>query len=243
MKVSLVLKKEIDSAKIKQIVEARGYTLVDKDPDLVLAVGGDGTILRAEHEFPQKPILAINAGDLGFLSDCDLEHLDQVLDPSKHRQETLLKLEVLVDGKKVDEALNDVDITSQNPGKAMKISISINGRQIYSYIGDGALFATPAGSTAYNLSTGGSIVDMSLDAFIISPINPHASKAKPIVVAADREITIKTSGANSPIIVVDGLRDYKVDASQKLVVRTSKSKAKLIRCKSDYFTKLSELLS
>jgi NAD+ kinase len=248
MQAALFLHSRLASkaAAIHKIVEARGWRVSQARPDLVIAIGGDGTVLQAEKRFPNAPILAFNAGSLGFLCDCSFEDLDAALkkySQGKYKIDEMLKLDLLINGKKVDEAMNEVDITSKTPGRALDTSISINKRKIASFVGDGVLIATPLGSTAYNASAGGSVVEPSVEAMSIVPLNPHFSKALPLVIGPDKTVSVSLdTHVSSAAAVVDGLREHPLSKNSKIEVRVSKSKARLVRCQGDYWQRLASLL-
>jgi NAD+ kinase len=173
-----------------------------KRADLIIAIGGDGTLLYAARLVAGHavPLLGVNRGRLGFLTDvspsCMLEDVDSVLAgrySEDHRSLLAARLESH-DGKIVSAlALNDVVVNKWETGRTMDFETSINGRFVNSHGGDGIVIATATGSTAYALSCGGPIVEPDLDVWVLAPICPHTLSDRPIVVRAGSKIQVRMS--------------------------------------------------
>ncbi len=196
--------------------------------DIVFVVGGDGTILRAAETaiLYDKPIIGINAGRLGFLSDLeesdiiDIEKLFSEGCPVEKR----MVLEILK-GEKIISAVNDVYITKTHPGKTVELFVECNGREVCRYRADGILLATPDGSTAYSMSAGGPVLDTTLNAIIMTPVCPHSLITRSIVFSSDKEINVSSSfsgGERKLDIVVDGETVFYIRKNEKITVRASK---------------------
>ncbi|MEA3160127.1 MAG: kinase [Gammaproteobacteria bacterium] len=170
--------------------------------DLIVAIGGDGTLLYAARLVAghSVPLIGVNRGRLGFLTDvspsCMLEDVDSVLAgrySEDHRSLLAARLESH-DGKIVSAlALNDVVVNKWETGRTMDFETSINGRFVNSHGGDGMVIATATGSTAYALSCGGPIVEPDLDVWVLAPISPHTLSDRPIVVRAGSKIQLRMS--------------------------------------------------
>jgi len=170
--------------------------------DLIVAIGGDGTLLYAARLVAghSVPLIGVNRGRLGFLTDvspsCMLEDVDSVLAgrySEDHRSLLAARLESH-DGKVVSAlALNDVVVNKWETGRTMDFETSINGRFVNSHGGDGMVIATATGSTAYALSCGGPIVEPDLDVWVLAPISPHTLSDRPIVVRAGSKIQLRMS--------------------------------------------------
>ena len=168
--------------------------------DLIVAVGGDGTMLYAaglarKHDVP---LLGINRGRLGFLADVTpdemLQSLDNILDGKYSRESRLLLDAHLVkpDGSVITAgALNDIVLQRHRTGRMVSFETSIDNKHVNTHSGDGLIVATPTGSTAYALSCGGPIIAPQLDAIVVVPICPHTLSDRPIVVPANLEIEVK----------------------------------------------------
>jgi NAD+ kinase len=170
--------------------------------DLIVAIGGDGTLLYAARLVAghSVPLLGVNRGRLGFLTDvspsCMLEDVDSVLAGrySEDRRSLLAARLESHDGKIVRAlALNDVVVNKWETGRTMDFETSINGRFVNSHGGDGMVIATATGSTAYALSCGGPIVEPDLDMWVLAPISPHTLSDRPIVVRAGSKIQLRMS--------------------------------------------------
>jgi NAD+ kinase len=170
--------------------------------DLIVAIGGDGTLLYAARLVAghSVPLLGVNRGRLGFLTDvspnCMLEDVDSVLAGrySEDRRSLLAARLESRDGKIVHAlGLNDVVVNKWETGRTMDFETSINGRYVNSHGGDGIVIATATGSTAYALSCGGPIVEPDLDVWVLAPICPHTLSDRPIVVRAGSQIRLRMS--------------------------------------------------
>jgi NAD+ kinase len=170
--------------------------------DLIVAIGGDGTLLYAARLVAghSVPLIGVNRGRLGFLTDvspsCMLEDVDSVLAGrySEDRRSLLAARLESHDGKTVSAlALNDVVVNKRETGRTMDFETSINGRFVNSHGGDGMVIATATGSTAYALSCGGPIVEPDLDVWVLAPISPHTLSDRPIVVRAGSKIQLRMS--------------------------------------------------
>ena len=169
------------------------------DCDLVIVVGGDGSILGVARDFAasQIPVLGINRGGLGFLADISPEqielHLNNVLDGS-YREEThfLIQQRVFRNGEVVHHspALNDVVVSSGSLSRMMDFRLIIDDEFVYDQRSDGLLVSSPTGSTAYSLSAGGPIMHPQLDAIAIIPMYPHTLTSRPIVVPGNFKLTV-----------------------------------------------------
>ena len=168
--------------------------------DLVIAIGGDGTMLYAGNLTLDSdvPLLGINRGRLGFLADVSpdqmLASVEQILS-GKYSLESRLLLDARLrqaDGKTVAAtAFNDVVLQRRDTGRMVDIEASVAGQFVNTHSGDGLIISTPTGSTAYALSCGGPIIEPQLDAVVIVPICPHTLTDRPIVIAADQPIEIR----------------------------------------------------
>ncbi|HET7203449.1 MAG TPA: NAD(+)/NADH kinase [Steroidobacteraceae bacterium] len=171
------------------------------DADLVVAVGGDGTMLHAARmaALADVPVLGVNRGRLGFLADVGpekmIESVDDALAGRCHAERRmLLAAHLHAGGHSVDAlGLNDVVVTKRETGRTVDVRTWVNGAYVNTHGGDGFIVATPTGSTAYALSCGGPIVHPSLDAVVLVPVSPHTLSDRPIVVPAGSVIEIELS--------------------------------------------------
>lgn len=215
--------------------------------DLVIAVGGDGTMLYASRLVAGRdiPLLGINRGRLGFLADITpgemLRRLDEVLD-GVYEEERRLMLEAVIENGESQPrrslALNDVVLQKRAVGRMLDFENWIDGVYVNTHGGDGLIIATPTGSTAYALSGGGPIIHPSLDAIALVPICPHTLSDRPIVVRADAQIEVRVLQRPDTLAAVscDGLPLGELTAGQRLLVRAATERVLLIHPRGhDYF--------
>lgn len=178
-----------------------------QDVDLVMSVGGDGTMLSTARRLVgvSVPTLGVNLGKLGFLAEHDPEDVEAYLDgrlPETWQVETKMMLQVRLNGH-VKYALNDVSIGQGVMNRLLDIDMNIDGMHATQYRADGLVISTPVGSTAYNLSLGGPILSQGLRAFVITPIAPHALTNRPIVIEGSSKVecTVKNAGQELALLV------------------------------------------
>lgn len=215
--------------------------------DFLISVGGDGTLLsvvRRSFRF-EKPVLGINLGTLGFLTDISMEELPKFVEDLKndiYKIDTRMMVEGSVNLNKF-VAFNDIVISRKSISSMIKIEGKIDGKDFNSYYGDGVIISTPTGSTAYNLSVGGPIVYPLTEAFIITPVAPHSLTQRPLVMPADFEIEFKIIDNQGAVVIVDGQDIYEVEQNQSIKINIASKKAKMIhRIQRNYFEVLSEKL-
>ena len=197
--------------KEKKIVPKVCDDLSDLDVDVLIVLGGDGTILKAAIEAGRSGIrlLGINAGTLGFLSEFEGEQVGEAVELlcSGFETEKRSVLQVSVGGKDY-YALNDaVFQRSYNPSaddNVVNIHVRIDGKTVDHFVGDGVIVSTPTGSTAYSLSAGGPVLAPELNALVVNAVCPHTLYSRPLVVGSDAEITLRLIRGGEAELVVDG---------------------------------------
>ncbi len=220
--------------------------------DFLVSLGGDGTLLslvRRSYAY-QKPVVGINAGNLGFLADITIDDVDSFLDRlllGEYRVDDRMMIEGYIEKKSGSKisfiAFNDVVITSPEPSKMVKVNASIDGERFNSYTGDGLIISTPTGSTAYNLSAGGPILYPLTQAFIITPVLAHSlANQRPLVVPADFSIELDAEKYRA-IASIDGQEVYELEEGDVLYIAGAKKGVMLIHRKEhNYFSVLREKL-
>lgn len=206
-----------------------------RDLDLIIAVGGDGTILRTIRELKpgSVPLLAINAGSVGFLSEMPLSDLPDRLPALLSgggiiERRSCLDADVVRDGAPVFSctALNDVVISQGTISRLLDLNASVDGQYLATYHADGLIVATPTGSTAYSLAAGGPVVHPTVSALILTPINPHGFTQKPIVIPGDASVDVSISAdapffANATVgLTVDGQSYKELLPGDRVSIRT-----------------------
>ena len=199
------------------------------DCDLVIVVGGDGSILGVARELAHTnvPVLGVNRGGLGFLADISPDQIESRLHDvlnGNFRLEVhfLLDHTVYRDHKPVHSspALNDIVVNSGSITRMMDFQLFINDEFVYEQRSDGLIVSTPTGSTAYSLSAGGPIMHPTLDAIAIVPMFPHTLTSRPLVVGADAKISVVMSSANDyPLVSADSQVSYILHPSDEVRIQ------------------------
>jgi len=206
--------------------------------DLVIAAGGDGTMLRAlALATPARvPVLGVNLGRLGFLAEVDPPELGRALDAvgaGDYRVEERLALECTMhadDGTTTVRAFNDL-VAWRTPGFGQAaLSVSVGGELFARYAADGIILATPTGSTAYALSVGGPIVSPTVSAILVTPLAPHGLFNRTLTIAATEQLEIDVLAESAPVVVErDGTRERELTPGAKIAVRRSETPGLLVR--------------
>ena len=232
-------------------------TEVVEQADMLLVLGGDGTLLSAAHtpQIETVPILAINIGTLGFLTDASLDQLYPTLKATlagDYRVEHRMMLEVVVDKQPQVEqdtqpfrafALNDVVIRHYT--RLIELDAYIDGELFIPYNADGLIIATPSGSTGYSLSCAGTIVAPQLEAILLTPIAPHSLTVRPFIADGNAEVTVKMRAAYQSVdVFVDGQREtHSLTAGAVIKVERAERTIQLIRSQHhSYYRALREKL-
>jgi NAD+ kinase len=225
--------------------------------DLVLVLGGDGTLLAMAKAIAESshdvPILAINFGSLGFLTEITrpeiFESLDRVLnDRATHDLRMMLRAVTTRAGQPAltHLALNDVVFTRTALSRMIELSVSVGDQFVTAVKADGLIVATPTGSTAYNLAAGGPIVHPSMDALVLTPIAPHTLTNRPIVIPTEREVRVKMMSANAGdevFVTVDGQTGFGLQQGDDIAIAKADRKLRLIRATTrSYFEVLRQKL-
>src|SRR5262245_10131191 len=216
-----------------------------KRADLVVVLGGDGTLLSvARHSGARRvPVLGVNLGGLGFLTDVRPEEvftgLDRVL-AGQYRLEhrTMLDAATIREGKVLRrfQALNDVVINKGALARILDLETSVDGVPLCTYKADGLILATPSGSTAYSLSAGGAIVEPSVGVVLLSPICPHTLTQRPIVLPERSHVRVTVRSPDEDVVLtVDGQEGMKLEDHDVVEVRSSKHRVLLVRSPAHSF--------
>jgi NAD+ kinase len=229
-------------------LEKKGFTLGYKtyskreeleDPDFVLSLGGDGTLLEAVTYIGEKeiPILGINMGRLGFLATTAQEEIEKAIDSLYNKnytfdERTLIKVvseEDLFNG--VNFGLNEFTILKRDTSSMILVHTYIDGEYLNSYWADGLIISTPTGSTGYSLSCGGPLVLPQSGNFIIAPVSPHNLNVRPMIVSDNSIISFQVEGRSKHFLVSLDSRSKSVLSGMKLAVKKEDFKVKLVELK------------
>jgi NAD+ kinase len=225
---------------------------LDQQCDLLIVVGGDGSMLQAIRAAAKFaiPVLGINRGRLGFLTDIAPDEIEARLEPilaGKYYSEQRFMLHAEFANSQQDShaALNDVVLLPGNQAQMIEFEIFINGKAVCSQRADGLIIATPTGSTAYALSGGGPILHPSLNAIVLVPMFPHTLSSRPVVVSADSqiEVLIDKNTDSAPGISCDGQEKLAIAPGEHFKVSKYKNPVQLIHpLDYDYYETLRQKL-
>lgn len=222
-----------------------GCPIADAKADLVIATGGDGTILRTIQQMERPvPVLGVNWGEVGFLADLEppeaLEFIREL--PSRFSVEERMRITLSNDGDCLGTALNEALIVTSRPAKMLKFSILVDGIPAEQFRADGLLISTPTGSTAYAMSAGGPIVDPRIQGFLLVPLAPYMLSSRPHLISSDRNLEIKLDSAKPAHLVIDGQKTIEVGSSMTIQVGRSQYPALFVDVRRNFFEKVDKKL-
>jgi NAD+ kinase len=208
--------------------------------DLLITFGGDGTLLSVARHAPEHvPIIGVNMGTLGFLTEIRVEEFPTVLDrvlAGEYQVEPRVTFEVSISGPNRDSSgryrvLNDCAINKSAVARIIEMRVSVAGLFVSTFRGDGLIIATPTGSTAYNLSAGGPIIYPTMNAVVITPICPHMLTNRPLVLPdeLDIEIALTTPDAKDIFLSLDGQEGFEIGDDDRVCVRKSEERVLLVQ--------------
>lgn len=248
--VELVIEKEFLKILYEEKIVAKQYNTftfyddLDSSFDILISIGGDGTILRAATFVRSSgiPILGINAGRLGFLAKVQKENIElflQIVLEKKYTisERTLLSMECSPKCSEIDInfAMNEVSVSRKDTTSMITIETYLNDEYLNSYWADGLIIATPTGSTGYSLSCGGPILTPEVKGFVITPIAPHNLNARPLVIPDNTIIKLKVSGREEQYLVSLDSRITSIDNNSELVIKKTPFKIKMVEIPDETF--------
>ena len=231
-----------ETAKLSEVIDSA---------EMIITFGGDGTILRAARAAAYRgvPILGVNMGGKGFMAEIETDDIELIESVAAGgymiERRMMLDVDVLRNGQSIfrDFALNDVVVKGDN--KVIDLTLFGDGHKICNFSGDGAVIATPTGSTAYSMAAGGPIVEPSAHNILVTPICAHVLEAKPYVLVSDRNVSVEIGHKKrNPVYVsVDACKHDNIQSGDIVNVRKSKKYTRLVRLSSrSFYQKVSEKL-
>lgn len=225
-----------------------------KDAGLLICLGGDGTLLSAAGFMKERsiPILGVNLGSLGFLTEVKENEIFEeltayFLGQARIEERLMLSATARSEKNKTERrlvALNDMVISREGLTRLLRLEVQVSGENLTRFAGDGIIVATPTGSTAYSLSAGGAIVHPKLDVLMVTPICPHSLALRSIVLGGNEKITVKiqTDRKNErALLTADGQENLEIDDSFIVEIMRSSTSLKLVKSsKRSYFATLKE---
>lgn len=223
------------------------HTELDSTFDMLISIGGDGTILRAAALVGDSgvPILGINAGRLGFLATVQKENIHEFMQfiiDKKYTisKRTLLSLTTTPTNESIEDinfAMNEVSVSRKDTTSMITIETYLNNEFLNSYWADGLIIATPTGSTGYSMSCGGPILTPEVSSFVITPIAPHNLNARPLVVPDNTEIKLKISGRQKNYLVSLDSRITSVKNETILIIKKTPFQINMVEIPKETFLK------
>lgn len=234
-----IISKYIDDTNIFMFKDSIGLEDIKyKDLDIIIALGGDGTILLTSRNLNNSniPILGVNIGNLGFLSSVELRGFENAMKryiEDDYYVEDRMILKCTLPHRKSPEvytALNDIVVSKGTLARVVKYELHIDNKFYIDFTGDGLIIATPTGSTAYSLSAGGPIIYPNLDVIAVTPICPLSLSMRTIVLDGKSEISISIKSEHESIfLTLDGQRAIKLNNYEKILVSVSDKKCRLVK--------------
>lgn len=242
--LSLLYEKQIIKKKYKTF---QSYKELDSSFDIMISIGGDGTILRAATLVRDSgiPILGINAGRLGFLAMVQKDEIAQFLKLIVEKKYTISERSLISlscateisEIKDINFALNEISVSRKDTTSMITIETYLDGEFLNSYWADGLIIATPTGSTGYSMSCGGPILTPNVTSFVMTPIAPHNLNARPLVIPDVTEIRLKISGREDQYLVSLDSRIASVKNESILTIKKTPFKIKMVEIKEETFFK------
>jgi NAD+ kinase len=230
---------------IAKVFKRKGENIEDMDVDIMLAVGGDGTILRALQKNP-APIFGINAGDLGFLTEVQEEMIEEGIERilnKDYRLDERIKLSTKVGKTHLMDATNETVVHTANVAKIRHFRVFVDEELAMDVRADGIIVSTPTGSTCYAMSIGGPILDPRVHGLVIAPMAPFKFAGRPTVVPAGSHIRLEVLRPKPCVVVIDGQEEIAMDGSENVHFTESPERAKFVSLGRTFYTKMREKLT
>jgi len=230
---------------LAQSLGASGIALAEMRPDVLLAVGGDGTILRAL-QLSDAIVFGINSGSLGFLAEAYADEVGVYLEriaEGDYRVEERLRLKVTVDGRRSYDCANEAVVHTAHVAKIRHFEIRVDGTVAQRVRADGIVIATPTGSTSYSMSAGGPIVDPRVDAIMVTAIAPFKPAMRAYVFPATSEVSVRLVKPRECLLVLDGQHEFVLKGAEDVVLTGSERRARFVRFRDDFYRRIEEKLS
>lgn len=247
-KIETLVDEVFDKKKSKYITKYYSLNSILKKSEYIISLGGDGTFLSTARKIGIKeiPILGINAGNLGFMSEFQPEELELFIKDLKTKNFRLSERNViksLMPDKSVIHGLNDIVIDRANSIRMIEIELSYNNEEVVKFVADGIIISTPTGSTGYSLSAGGPIVTLESNVIIATPICPHTLTVRPMIFPDTGVLKIKVNKKVMVRITADGQTYKNFKAPVEFKIMKSEYKIKIVKRKhSNYFKTLNNKL-
>ena len=242
LKLAKMLAERLDCVvedKTARLIGVDGVPLDKIDVDIIITLGGDGTILLALQRARGK-ILGVNMGVLGFLSEIEPNNIWSAIENIENGNYVIdkrMKIAVYYEDKRLYDCVNEVVIHTSEIAKLRNYSIYFNGELMDKIRADGVIISTPTGSTSYALSAGGPVVHPNIDGFVVVPIAPFQYTIRTAVLPVGT-IEVETHGQRNNLLVLDGQQYVEIGPDSKIKIKKSESAAEFIRFNASFFERI-----
>ncbi len=235
---------DVESSRARGISGGAPRAQIARLVDLVVTLGGDGTLLSvARHPAPGVPVLGIDIGTLGFLTACRPDAsgplLEAALAGTAHLEKRRLLSVVVTDGSRAPRryrVVNDAVLAKSALARIATIRVDVDGRMVSRYRGDGLIVSTPTGSTAYNLSAGGPILEPTLPALVLTPVCPHTLTLRPLVLPDTVHLDLSVENDPTDVfLTLDGQEGFPVGSRTRIAIARSSGTVSLVRASEASF--------
>ncbi len=223
---------------IKRVVTSAGGQITEsiEEASVIAALGGDGTMMRAAKLANEYgiPVIGINLGRVGYMAELDRSEIPLIAKyfAGEYREDARMMLKIRLGGKSFF-ALNDAVFHSKNR-RMCRFALACDGRAVNDYRGDGIIFATPTGSTAYSMSAGGSVIDPRLKCICVTPICAQSLTARPLIFEQGSKLSV-TSESDDTVLTVDGNEPFPIPKGKAVTIEKSRRSFRMIKLKEDGF--------
>jgi NAD+ kinase len=229
---------------IAQYFGMEGTPLIRMDVDIVIAIGGDGTLLRTLQN-TDAAVIGVNGGSVGFLAEIDRDHIAdgiQRLKSGDYSIESRFRISTWYDGEYLEDSVNEIVVHSASVTKIRHYRIYVNGELASELRADGIIISTPTGSTCYAMSLGAPYMHPLVDALMVVPMAAYKFSSRPFVVPADSTITVESVLDRDCLIILDGQAEHVMEGGTKVEFKVSSRPARFVKFNSDCFTRVREKL-
>ena len=229
---------------IAEVMGIQGMPLAEMDVDIVIVVGGDGTLLRALQHTDAK-VIGINGGSVGFLAEIDHDHIKEGIDRLLREDyivETRFRLNCWYNGQYLTPSVNEAVVHTASVAKIRHFKVYVDDVLASELRADGLIISTPTGSTCYAMSLGAPYMDPKVKALMVVPMAAYKFNSRPFIVPATSKITVENVLDKECLIVLDGQEEYRMDGCSKVDFMLSDRKARFIRYDTDFYSRVRDKL-
>lgn len=236
--------KVIVEEKIAEVLGMKGRPIGKMDVDILITVGGDGTILRAMQK-NNASVFGVNAGGVGFLAEIPVERIEEGIArvrEGRYRIDERLKLQTVFNGKRMPDAVNEAVIHTDSVAKIRQFRVYVDDHLATDIRADGVIISTPTGSTCYAMSVGSPIVDPRVNALVAVPMAAFKFAARPLVIPTSSKITVELAMDKGCLLVIDGQEEYGIPGGSKIEFSMSSDYGRFVRFDDDFYSRIHEKL-